>query len=170
MAEFTGFCTLGDTFKPCFLTRSGNTPLNASALPTYRVYAGDGTVKLSGSAAFKDSGSLTGATNATPIVCTDVAHGLTTGTRVTITGALGNTAANGTWVITRLTADTFSLDTSVGNGAWTSGGIWNVTGMYSLELAVTAGNGFDVNEVYTVVISATVNSAAYGAALCFGVV
>lgn len=68
--------------------------------------------------------AITGATNATPIVITIVGHGLTTGDQVVITGVLGNTAANGSsWTITVLTADTFSLDGSVGNGAYTSGGL-----------------------------------------------
>src|SRR5574344_412169 len=66
--------------------------------------------------------TITSASNATPIVITATAHGFNTGDKVYITGVLGNTAANGTWVITRLTADTFSLNGSVGNGAYTSGG------------------------------------------------
>jgi hypothetical protein len=67
--------------------------------------------------------SVTGATNATPIVITtSTAHNLATGTRVAITGVLGNTAANGNWTITSTGANTLSLDTSVGNGAYTSGG------------------------------------------------
>jgi hypothetical protein len=71
-----------------------------------------------------DGGTITGATDATPIVVTSADHGLVTGASVTITGAVGNTAANGTWTITVVDADTFSLDTSVGNGTWTSGGAW----------------------------------------------
>ena len=66
--------------------------------------------------------TITGATNATPIVITAVGHGLVTGMTVTITGVGGNTAANGTWLVTVVTTDTFSLDTSVGNGAYTTGG------------------------------------------------
>jgi hypothetical protein len=67
---------------------------------------------------------LSGATNATPIVATsDRAHNLTTGDQVIIYGVLGNTAANGTWTVTVASSTTFSLDTSVGNGAYTSGGI-----------------------------------------------
>lgn len=69
--------------------------------------------------------NLTGATNATPIVCTSANHGRTTGDTLFISGVTGNTAANGTWVITVLTANTFSLDTSVGNGAYTGNpGTW----------------------------------------------
>src|SRR5574344_708818 len=66
--------------------------------------------------------NITAASNATPIVITATAHGFNTGDKVYITGVGGNTAANGTWVVTRLTADTFSLNGSVGNGAYTSGG------------------------------------------------
>ena len=62
------------------------------------------------------------ATNATPIVITAVAHGYITGNKVFIKDVGGNTAANGEFTITRLTADTFSLNSSVGNGAYTSGG------------------------------------------------
>ena len=38
-----------------------------------------------------------------------------------IESVLGNTAANGIWTITKLTADTFSLNGSIGNDAYTSG-------------------------------------------------
>jgi len=37
----------------------------------------------------------------------------------------GNTAANGDWEVTVLTADTFSLNGSTGNGAYTSGGTFS---------------------------------------------
>jgi hypothetical protein len=78
------------------------------------------------------TGSITAATNATPIAITIPNHGLQTNWKVTITGVLGNTAANGTFVITRTGANTFTLNTSVGNGAYTSGGtatlVANITG------------------------------------------
>lgn len=67
---------------------------------------------------------ITGATNATPIVITSVAHGQTDGDIITVSGVLGNTAANGTWTIANLTSDTFELVDSVGNGAYVSGGIF----------------------------------------------
>lgn len=65
---------------------------------------------------------ITDATNDDPIVVTIVAHGFETGDQAAVSGVLGNTAANGNWSITVLTADTFSLDGSTGNGAYTSGG------------------------------------------------
>ncbi len=66
--------------------------------------------------------TITGATNASPIAITDVAHGYVTGQQVTISGVLGNTAANGSWTITVINANSFSLNGSTGNGAYTSGG------------------------------------------------
>jgi hypothetical protein len=66
--------------------------------------------------------AITGATNATPIVITSATHGFATGERITIAAVAGNTAANGVFTVTVLTSTTFSLDGSVGNGAYTSGG------------------------------------------------
>jgi hypothetical protein len=67
--------------------------------------------------------AITNATNATPIVITtSVPHGQITGNAVTISGVLGNTAANGGWTITFITATTFSLNGSVGNGSYLGGG------------------------------------------------
>ncbi len=72
---------------------------------------------------------ITGATNATPIVITSAGHGLFTGNFVVIDGVTGNTAANGFYRITRIDANTFSLDDSAGNGAYAGGGTWSeVTG------------------------------------------
>jgi hypothetical protein len=69
-----------------------------------------------------NAGTITGATNASPIVVTESSHGRTTGNIVTIHDVVGNTSANGTWKITRVDADTYSLDGSTGNDAYTSGG------------------------------------------------
>jgi len=70
------------------------------------------------------TGAITGASNASPIVITSAGHGLDSGERVTVSGCVGNTAANGTWPVTWVSSSQFSLDGSVGNGAWTSGGTW----------------------------------------------
>lgn len=72
-------------------------------------------------------GDVTGATNASPIVITTgAAHNLATGNIVTIVGVGGNTAANGSWIITVTGASTFSLNNSVGNGAFSaSDGVWS---------------------------------------------
>lgn len=90
-----------------------------------------------------NSGAVTGATNASPIVITAAirdgtltgkaagatvaGHGLSTGDKVTVSGVLGNTAANGQWTVTVINSTTFSLSGSTGNGAYTTGGTWFVT-------------------------------------------
>src|SRR5574344_2062788 len=65
---------------------------------------------------------VSNATNATPIVVTAVGHGFLTGDKVYISGVGGNTAANGVFTITKIGDDTFSLNGSVGNGAFSSNG------------------------------------------------
>lgn len=70
------------------------------------------------------SGTITAASNASPIVITCASHGLSTGRKVHVKSVAGNTAANGNWTITVLTSSTFSLNGSTGNSAYTSGGIW----------------------------------------------
>ncbi len=66
--------------------------------------------------------TITGATNASPIQITVANHGLATGETIVIASVGGNTAANGTWVITVTGVNTFTLNGSTGNGAYTSGG------------------------------------------------
>ncbi len=66
--------------------------------------------------------TITGATTASPIVCTAANHGLMTGDLVIITGSSGLTGLNGSFVVTRLSSNTFSLNGSTGTGTWSSGG------------------------------------------------
>jgi hypothetical protein len=73
--------------------------------------------------AYGSTVSISGATNASPIVITtSSAHGLTTNDIVTVASVGGNTNANGTWQITVLSSTTFSLIGSSGNATYTSGG------------------------------------------------
>jgi hypothetical protein len=75
----------------------------------------------------QDTGLVLGATNATPIVIFSPNHGLVTGTLITITGVLGNTAANVTNnPITVIDENSFSLDAVAANGLYASGGVWTV--------------------------------------------
>ena len=76
--------------------------------------------------------SITGATNATPIVIAATTS-FATGQSVIVYGVGGNTAANGTWIVTNVDATHFSLNGSAGNGAYTSGGTANQS--YILEMA-----------------------------------
>ena len=66
--------------------------------------------------------AVSAATNATPIVITTAAHGITDVDVVTVAGVGGNTGANGTWIAARVNATQLTLRGSVGNGAYTSGG------------------------------------------------
>ena len=68
--------------------------------------------------------TVNAATNATPIkITTTAAHGFRSGMIKKVVNVGGNTAANGTWKVTVVDATNFTLDGSVGNGAFTSGGI-----------------------------------------------
>lgn len=61
--------------------------------------------------------AIASSTNAAPIeITTSVAHGFSTGDKVTVNGHATNTAANGTWTITKVDATKFTLDGSTGNG------------------------------------------------------
>ena len=165
---FIGLVDLEDTLDGAMLVDSSGTPINADALPTYRVYGPHGFIE-SGTVSFKDSDTITGATNASPIVITADEHRYTTGTRVTITGVLGNTAANGTWIVTRIDADTFSLTGSTGNGDYTSGGTSNVTGLYEYEIDATGVSGYEKNECFQVLFTYAISSTQKGQLHSFNV-
>jgi hypothetical protein len=81
--------------------------------------------------------SISAATNASPIVCTVASGAPATGTTVTISGATGNTAANGIWTVTHVTGTTFSLNGSTGNGTYGAG---SGTYVYSTCYEQFAGN------------------------------
>lgn len=66
--------------------------------------------------------AVTGATTASPIVITCVGHFVQTGDTVTIAGVVGNTAANGTFVATRVSSTQFSLNGTTGIVPYVSGG------------------------------------------------
>lgn len=70
-------------------------------------------------------GNVTGATNASPVVVTATGHGLVVGDSVVISGVLGNTGANGTFILSAVTANTFTLQGSTTGGAYTGGGTWH---------------------------------------------
>jgi len=170
--HFVGYAPLGENFVFPLLTKdSVNEPLEPSSLPPFRVYSAAGLMANgTGSGAKLNTGTVTGATNAAPIVITSTAHGLKTGTQVTITGAVGNTAANGTFVITRISDDTFSLDGSTGNGTWTSGGTWHVSGLHTVTVPVTEGNGYEPGTSYFVLVEWVISSQTYGDVFIFTVV
>lgn len=81
--------------------------------------------------------AVTAASNTTPIsITTGTPHGLSSDMQVTISGALGNTAANGAYSVSVISATSFTLDGSTGNGTWTGGG---TVALPSLAQALNAG-------------------------------
>lgn len=98
--------------------------------------------ELTGVICFNTPKTITGATNAGPIVITAAGHGLTTGRQVMIINVAGNVAANGLWTITVVDANTFSLNGSNGSGAYASGGkVYPcVVGGTEIDLAYIAGS------------------------------
>lgn len=167
---FLGYMPIDEAFLLLALLKdASDIPTASSTTPLYRVYAQDGLVE-SGTLSAGDTGSITGASNATPIVITAANHGLVTGQRVTIAGVGGNTAANGTFTVTRIDADSFSLDGSIGNGAYTTGGTWTVTGLYSKTLTPTLAGGYSQGEHYDVIVYGTIGGNVIAQQYRFGVV
>lgn len=70
------------------------------------------------------TGTILDATNASPIVIESTQHNLQTGDVVAVVNVGGNGAARGTFTITRVDTDHFSLDGSAGDAAYTQGGRW----------------------------------------------
>ena len=150
---FGGYVKLDETYVGTLLVVSStDSPVNADALPTYRTYGPDGFVK-EGTTSLKDTGSISNATNASPIVITSTSHGLTTGALVTVAGVTGNTSANGVFNVTRIDSNSFSLDGSSGNGAYAGGGTWNATGLYSFSISAVGIDGYEAGEAYQIQFS-----------------
>lgn len=84
--------------------------------PTDTLYPGM-SVKVTFVCGYGDQArvDITGVTNASPIVATSTDHGLVTGNRARVENVDGTTAANGTWTVTRVDDNDFSLQGSSGN-------------------------------------------------------
>jgi len=65
--------------------------------------------------------AITSSTNASPIVVTATSHGFETGDQVQITQHEVNTAANGTWEVTKVTDNTFSLTKNLASNTISTG-------------------------------------------------
>ena len=102
--------------------------------------------------------TITAASNATPIVITAANHGATSGNLVTVTSVGGNTAANVTGnAVTVIDRNNFSLDGTVGNGAYTSGGSAE---FYFSGIVAQALTGSDAQRVFGTASSTGDNSGA----------
>lgn len=92
------------------------------------------------------------ATNATPVeITTTVPHGLTTGDLVRVSAVTGNSGANGIWRVTVNGIQTFTLDGSMGNGAYTGNGI--VQAMIERGFDVHVDRALVTGMVYRVIAS-----------------
>ena len=92
---------------------------------------------------------ITGAaSNGVPdlIRITAVGHGYVTGDTVNISGVLGTTEANGTWVVTQIDADNFDLVGSTHTNAWAAGGT-QVSNLPNTALS-SVWDGADVSGVF----------------------
>jgi hypothetical protein len=161
--EYLGLINLNSTLHAAVVTRDYTGAVtNADAAPTYRIYGPVGLMTNgTGALTPKDQGNLTGADNTTPIVIHSTNHRLNTGTKVTISGVLGNTAANGSFIITVVDPNSFSLNGSAGSGSYIGGGGWAVSGLYDLAFNPTSGNGYSSGTNYTIVISYAIGGVQY---------
>lgn len=110
-------------------------------------------------------GVITAASNASPIAVTTTSpHGRATGDTVFIAGALGNTAANGAWIITVTGANSYTLNGSAGNGAYTASSATEYTPTlmaFTADVSGTGGNALPntVNHSVTSIIGVSVSNA-----------
>lgn len=85
--------------------------------------------------------TITGASNASPIVITSPAHGLSNGDFVLVSQVRGNPAANGYFEVAGVTTNTFNLVGSTGDGTYYGGGVWYraVAGAVNIDLDYVPG-------------------------------
>lgn len=161
-SSYWGAVELGDTLNAWFTTDSSDVPTDADSTPTVRVYGDSGFLLAGTVSQTVTTFTVTNATNASPIVITTAAaHNLASGMRVTISGVGGNTAANTTAVVTVTGATTFSIPVA-GNGAYTSGGSGHPSGLYSVSLVLTSGNGFESGKTFHGLITFAISSTTKG--------
>lgn len=126
-----GFANPTSLFTGTFLT--GGVQFRVVASPRMVVITRPGSTSNDGENFFFNMGAIpsfmrgkkiSGASNTTPItITTTAAHGYTTGQTVRCLYVNGNTAANTTAVITVVSPTQFQLNATVGNGAYTNGGV-----------------------------------------------
>jgi hypothetical protein len=78
------------------------------------------------SSAAAPTSTITGVTTANPGIVTSNGHGLQVGQTVVISGVLGATQANGVWLISVVTTNTFTIFNANVSGTYTSGGTWTL--------------------------------------------
>lgn len=110
-----------DTVTVVFPRLDGN-------IEVQKVHTVDVTLATLALSEYTANGTISAATDTEPIVCTSAAHGLVSGDLIDVSGGTGDTSINGTWAITVVDVDTFSLDGSVGAGTYDGGSAtWDAT-------------------------------------------
>ena len=106
------------------------------------------------------------ASNTANIVITSLAHGLVTGDEIRVTGVLGNSAANGSYKVSVINPDSFSLIGSVGNGTYGGGGNWvslaEMTSSGDVLPQRIAGNTIDTNKLAGIFVNVTTGTVFNG--------
>lgn len=107
------------------------------------VYDSSGTLTLELTAwdsGGQTTGTITGATNATPVVLT-ATNSLSVGDLIGVRSVGGTTVCNDkVWRVSAVSGTTITLEGSVGNGAYTSGGTWyKIPTARTTALAITDG-------------------------------
>ena len=87
--------------------------------------------------------AISNATNATPIVITSSAHGITVNKRVYVFGCQGNTAANGTWFTSSAATDSLTINP----GSYISGVAVDSVG---LKVTTEVAHGFTTGDTITI--------------------
>lgn len=173
---YLGMVELESEFVSSILVANASqVPVNADALPTYRVYGPAGLMAGgTGSLSLKDSGAITNVTAAAPAVVTSTGHGLSNGTKVTVSGVSGSGAmgnANTTALVANASSNTFELaGVSTATGSYSSGGTWNVAGLYEFDITPQEANGFEAGENYSVLVTYVVSGTTYADQYTFTVV
>lgn len=168
---FSAFIQLDEetVVVPVQVRNPSQVPTDADAVPKFRIYGNNGYLEGSADSCVEiDTGTITAASNATPVVITSAGHGLTVGTFVHVRSVGGNTNANGYFFVSAVTTDTFTLQGSIGNGAYTSGGTWHVAGLYGVSIQPQTVNGYGTGN-YTAIVAAAIGGQPWGENVDFAV-
>lgn len=156
---FLGFVDEGEEATLVFQLRTAaGAPVEPDAAPTFKIVGPSGLVGANnkGTLSSLESGNVSGATNASPIVVTysdSPIPRVVVGQSVTIASVGGNTGANGTFIVSAITSTTFTLSGSTGTGSYTSGGTWKTTGLYKAVLTGAILTGLSAGETYTIIVT-----------------
>lgn len=122
------------------------------ANPIFRVFGADGSVTNgNGSGAPLETKTISAISTGPTTTVTSTAHGLATGSVVTIAGAAGTTGVNGTHPVTVSDANTFTFDDVSTSGTYTSGASWKTTGLFGFTLNSTIRAALQVGRSYLLV-------------------